>query len=112
MKSHQQPHQAWLSAFFALFMVLFLPACMYGALSRTDPSWSSSNSNEEERHEHGVRKLAGLESRNKRMPVPRVRAVRTPLVRPLPTVAPREMVIVASVAPALEPSRFSVRRLR
>jgi hypothetical protein len=103
----------WLSALLALFMVLVLPACWYGALARAQSlgiAAPSSSNNNEERDEHEEREIEVADAAGQRPPVPRPEpepAERRHVVAP--ALAPTRL---ASVAPPVHPSRFSERRLR
>lgn len=105
-------HTAWISGVIALFLVLMLPACWYGALSRAyvaGTSAPSSSNNNEEREEHEERKEEELTAFASPPPPPETAArsfetTRVALVLLNPTVK-------TSVAPKLHVSQFSVRRL-
>lgn len=96
----------------ALFLVLVLPACWYGALSRAwiersqGPSSANSNEEREEHQERDEHRVVGLGTPPPPRPRPRPRSS----VR-LASVSRAAPAIVASVAPRLHPSVFSVRRL-
>jgi len=104
----------WLAALIAVFLVLVLPSCWYGALTRAQAQNlqgpSTSNSNEEreehERHDEDERQALGT-----RPPPPARQSARTSAPRIV--VAPRApAILVASVAPVPHPAQFSIRRLR
>jgi hypothetical protein len=99
-------------ALVALFMVLVVPACWYGASAPGQPSRASASSSEEEHRDHEAEASSELEAHGKRPPPPRMTAARADQVRAVPAASPRAPAITASVAPAIPPSRFSVRRLR
>ncbi len=103
---------AWISGVIALFLVLVLPACWYGALSRANIAGRtapSSSNNNEEREEHEERKEDELTAFGSPPSPPPLaartfEATRVALVSNSPTVK-------TSVAPKLHVSQFSVRRL-
>jgi hypothetical protein len=103
---------AWLSALLALFLVLVLPACWYGALARAQaldraaPSSSNNNEEREEHEDHDIELREALGQRPPRSSAPRRDVSR----RAAPPVL--EPTRLASVGPAVHPSRFSERRLR
>jgi hypothetical protein len=105
-------HTTWLSAFLALFMVLVLPACWYGAVERAralgQVGPSSANNNEEERHEDEEREVGVVDAFGHPPPQPPTEPaafVVTTIVTHTPP------ALVASVALAPEPSLYSVKRL-
>ena len=102
----------WIAALLAVFMVLVLPACWFGALERSrlfgTVAPSNANSNEErdehEEHDVDVRDVAG---RRPPAPPPEApRVARTSIQRVLSRVR-----IIASVAHPRIPSKLSERRL-
>lgn len=102
----------WIAAILAVFMVLVLPACWFGALerSRTCGTVAPSNANNnEERDEHEEHDLDLHDVAGRRPPAPppdAPRIVRTTLQRIHSTVR-----IIASVAHPPVPSKLSERRL-
>jgi hypothetical protein len=103
-----------MSAFLALFMVLVLPACWYGALERARAIGlvgpSAANNNEEERHEDEEREVNVVDAFGHPPPQP---PRMTPATFVVTTIATHTTTptLVASVALAPEPSRYSVKRL-
>ncbi len=106
----------WMAALIALFMVLVLPSCWYGAMSRAailgDVAPSSANSNEE-REEHESDEQGEVQALGTRPPPPERSPARTASNRiailATPTTKPSSEV---SFAPVPHPAQFSVRRLR
>jgi hypothetical protein len=104
--------RASIGALLALFLVLVLPACWYGALGRMQgglaATGSSSSNNNEEREEHQEREVMARDAKGSRPPDSTPVRVRTQIVR----VATREPLLrVGSVAPPPNPAILSVRRL-
>lgn len=104
-------HTAWISAAIALFLVLVLPACWYGALTRSFVAGSAplTSNNNEEREEHEERKVDELTESSDPPPPPQrtarlIRLTRVARVMHSPTVK-------TSVAAKVHVSQFSVRRL-
>jgi hypothetical protein len=103
---------AWLSALLAMFLVLVLPACWFGALARAqalDRAAPSSSNNNEEREEHEGRESEPREAFGQRPPRSSAPARDASRRAATPVLEPTRL---ASVAPAVHPSRFSERRLR
>ena len=98
------------------FMVMVLPMCWYGALAHAavlgieGPPTSNNNEEREEHDERDDGEKEGFGTRPPDPPAPIARSHHgTSIVQPAATAPP---AITASVAPAVHPSQFSVRRLR
>lgn len=104
--------RASISALLALFLVLVLPSCWYGALTRAavlgaeGPSTSNNNEEREEHQETSEDEAAAIGTRPP--PPERVERVETVFSVPVIVLAPPKLV---SVAPPPHPAQFSVRRL-
>ena len=105
----------WLSACLAVFLVLVLPSCWYGALERAavltlqGPTNANSTEEREEHQEQDDDERDALGTR----PPPPDRAPERPAptrIAIVTTSAP--LLASASVAPVPHPAQFSVRRLR
>ncbi len=114
-RMHSKNSNTWLAAIVAVFLVVVLPWCWYGAQAQAQalnlPGPSNANSNEE-REEHEGHGEQEVETRGNRPPPPprgaSARATGTRIVA-----AHREpSIVVASVAPVPHPAQFSIRRLR
>jgi hypothetical protein len=102
------PH-SWIGLLLTLFMVLVLPSCWYGTLQRAiAPQDVPANANEEEREEH-EQEHAQVEIARRTAPPPLPGAPQT--AKELPAIAvATQPVRLASVAPPVHPSLYSVRR--
>ncbi len=102
--------QRALAGLVALFMVLLLPSCLYGTLSRaTATAELPTNGNEEERDKHEER--AEVEAVHEHAAPTRMRVARTADAWAVFPVRKRHARVV-SVAPRPDLARFSVRRQR
>lgn len=102
--------QSWIGLLLTLFMVLVLPSCWYGTLSRAVvASDIPANSGEEERDEHEQEHAAQEVARRSSPPPARAAAAAAKALAAVGTHA-RPRVRVASVAPPVHPSLYSVRR--
>jgi hypothetical protein len=101
--------QSWIGLLLTLFLVLVLPSCWYGTLSRAVvASDIPANSGEEERDEHEQEHATEVARRSSPPPArPATAAVKA--LSAVGTPAPM-LVRVASVAPPVHPSLYSVRR--
>jgi len=100
---------SWLGLLLTLFMVLVLPSCWYGTVQRAlVASDIPANGNEEEREEHDQEQHKEEVAR-RTTPPPDTASAPSAQTRPATPPAPVR-VVVASVAPPVHPSRFSVRR--
>jgi hypothetical protein len=104
--------RASISALLAFFLVLVLPSCWYGALTRAAVLGSdgpSSSNNNEEREEHQETSEEEVVAVGTRPPPPeRVERVETVVLAPVLLPVPTKLV---SVALPPHPAQFSVRRL-
>src|SRR5688572_29472281 len=101
--------QSWLGLLLTLFMVLVLPSCWYGTLQRAIvASDIPANGNEEERDEHEQEQHK--EEVDRRTSPPPQTAPAPIAHPPITSAAAPSRAVVASVAPPVHPSRFSVRR--
>ncbi|MDX2087666.1 MAG: hypothetical protein SFX73_07440 [Kofleriaceae bacterium] len=102
---------SWLGPLLTLFMVLVLPSCWYGTLQRAvAPQDIPANANEEEREEvENEQTQEEIARRTSPPPLPEapLHSSKTPT-----TPAARKTERLASVAPPVHPSLYSVRRLQ
>lgn len=102
---------SWIGLLLTLFMVLVLPSCWYGTLQRAiAPQDIPANANEEEREEH-EQEHSQIEIARRTAPPPLPEAPQTAKALAAPAVASKP-VRLASVAPPVHPSLYSVRRLQ